>query len=96
MPYPTLKQFKRQLLIDITARPAHPDRRRAEPAHVQSGQRRVAALHKNILNEIGHVLNDVQNRISLSGHTDAPLMQRRTDMATGSCPPTAPMPRGVH
>jgi chemotaxis protein MotB len=26
---------------------------------------------KIILREIGHVLNDVQNRISLSGHTDA-------------------------
>ncbi len=69
---PTLKQFKNQLLIDITT----------EGLRIQivdEQNRPMFALSKadlqpytkDILLEIGRALNDVPNRISLSGHTDA-------------------------
>jgi chemotaxis protein MotB len=69
---PTLKQFKKQLLIDITS----------EGLRIQivdEQNRPMFALAKadlqpytkEILFEIGRALNDVPNRISLSGHTDA-------------------------
>lgn len=69
---PTLKQFKNQLLIDITT----------EGLRIQivdEQNRPMFALAKadlqpytrEILNEIGHALNDMPNKISLSGHTDA-------------------------
>jgi chemotaxis protein MotB len=69
---PTLKQFKRQLLIDITdegLRIQIVDEQNRPMFNLAD-----AALQpytKVILREIGAVLNDVQNRISLSGHTDA-------------------------
>jgi chemotaxis protein MotB len=69
---PTLKQFKNQLLIDITE----------EGLRIQivdEQNRPMFALSKadlqpytrDILLEIGKALNDVPNKISLSGHTDA-------------------------
>ncbi|MEN3293482.1 MAG: chemotaxis protein MotB [Burkholderiales bacterium] len=69
---PTLKQFKRQLLLDITS----------EGLRIQivdEKNRPMFALAKadlqpytvEILHEIGKALNDMPNRISLSGHTDA-------------------------
>jgi chemotaxis protein MotB len=69
---PTLKQFKRQLLLDITS----------EGLRIQivdEKNRPMFALAKaelqsytvEILHEIGNALNDMPNRISLSGHTDA-------------------------
>ena len=69
---PTLKQFRNQLLIDITT----------EGLRIQivdEQNRPMFALSKaelqpytrEILLEIGKALNDVPNKISLSGHTDA-------------------------
>ena len=69
---PTLKQFKKQLLLDITT----------EGLRIQivdEQNRPMFALAKadlqpytkEILHEIGRALNDVSNKISLSGHTDA-------------------------
>ena len=69
---PTLKQFKRQLLIDITSeglRIQIVDEQNRPMFNLASAE--LQSYTKIILNEIGHVLNDVQNRISLSGHTDA-------------------------
>ena len=68
---PTLKQFKRQLLIDITSeglRIQIVDEQNRPMFNLASAD--LQPYTKIILNEIGHVLNDVQNRISLSGHTD--------------------------
>jgi len=69
---PTLKQFKKQLLLDITT----------EGLRIQivdEKNRPMFALSKatlepytkEILHDIGHTLNDVPNKVSLSGHTDA-------------------------
>ncbi|MDP2266987.1 MAG: flagellar motor protein MotB [Thiobacillus sp.] len=69
---PTLKQFKRQLLIDITSeglRIQIVDEQNRPMFNLASAD--LQPYTKIILNEIGRVLNDVQNRISLSGHTDA-------------------------
>ena len=69
---PSLKQFKKQMLLDITS----------EGLRIQivdEQNRPMFALAKadlqpytrDILHEIGKALNDVPNKISLSGHTDA-------------------------
>jgi chemotaxis protein MotB len=69
---PMLKQFRKQLLLDITT----------EGLRIQivdEQNRPMFALAKaelqpytiEILHEIGKLLNDMPNRISLSGHTDA-------------------------
>ncbi len=69
---PALKQFKNQLLLDITT-----DGLRIQIVDEQnrpmfaSGRAELQAYTKAILHEIGKTLNDVPNRISLSGHTDA-------------------------
>ncbi|KAB2318878.1 flagellar motor protein MotB [Betaproteobacteria bacterium SCN1] len=71
---PTLKQFKRQLLIDITSeglRIQIVDEQNRPMFNLASAD--LQSYTKVILREIGHVLNDVPNRISLSGHTDATL-----------------------
>ncbi|MFZ6686115.1 flagellar motor protein MotB [Undibacterium sp. SXout11W] len=68
----TLKQYKKQLLLDITT----------EGLRIQmvdelnrpmfaSAKADLQPYTKEILHEIGKALNDVPNRISLSGHTDA-------------------------
>ena len=69
---PTLNKFKNQLLLDITS----------EGLRIQiideqnrpmfaSAKAELQPYTKQILHEIGRALNDVPNKISLSGHTDA-------------------------
>ena len=69
---PTLRQFKSQLLLDLTT----------EGLRIQivdeknrpmfdSASSELKPYTKVILHEIGKALNGVENRISLSGHTDA-------------------------
>jgi chemotaxis protein MotB len=69
---PTLKQFKRQLLIDITSeglRIQIVDEQNRPMFNLASAE--LQPYTRVILHEIGQVLNDVPNRVSLSGHTDA-------------------------
>jgi chemotaxis protein MotB len=69
---PTLSQFRNQLLIDITTeglRIQIVDERNRPMFAIGSAQPQ--PYTRDILREIGKVLNDVPNRISLSGHTDA-------------------------
>jgi chemotaxis protein MotB len=69
---PTLAAFRKQLRVDLT-----PDGLRIQMVDEQnrpmfdSGSAQVKDYTRVILHEIGKVLNDVPNRISLSGHTDA-------------------------
>lgn len=67
-----LKPFRNQMLLDITT----------EGLRIQivdeynrpmfaSGSAQLQAYSRDILREIGKALNDVPNRISISGHTDA-------------------------
>jgi chemotaxis protein MotB len=68
----TLRQFKRQLLIDITTeglRIQIVDEQNRPMFNLASAE--LQPYTKIILREIGAMLNDVQNRVSLSGHTDA-------------------------
>ena len=69
---PTLRQFKRQLLIDITSeglRIQIVDEQNRPMFNLASAE--LQPYTRIILREIGPLLNDVQNRVSLSGHTDA-------------------------
>jgi chemotaxis protein MotB len=69
---PALAQFKKQLLIDITV-----DGLRIQIVDEQnrpmfnSGSAVLQSYTTQILHEIAKVVNDVPNRISVSGHTDA-------------------------
>ncbi|MEB0138738.1 MULTISPECIES: flagellar motor protein MotB [unclassified Undibacterium] len=69
---PGLKQFKNQLLLDITT-----EGLRIQMVDEQnrpmfaSAKADLQPYTREILREIGKALNDVPNRISLSGHTDA-------------------------
>ena len=69
---PTLKQFKNQMLLDITT-----EGLRIQIVDEQnrpmfdSASSELKPYTKQILREIGPLLNKVDNRISLSGHTDA-------------------------
>lgn len=69
---PLLKQFKKQLLIDITT-----EGLRIQIVDEQNrpmfalSKAELQPYTKEILREIGQTLNDVPNKISLSGHTDA-------------------------
>ncbi len=67
-----LQQFKKQILLDITT----------EGLRIQivdeknrpmfrSGSAQLESYTKDILHEIGNMLNQVPNKVSLSGHTDA-------------------------
>jgi chemotaxis protein MotB len=69
---PALKPFRKQMLLDITT----------EGLRIQivdeynrpmfaSGSAQLQSYSRDILREIGKALNDVPNRISISGHTDA-------------------------
>ena len=69
---PSLRPFKNQLLLDITS----------EGLRIQivdeknrpmfdSASAELKPYTREILHEIGRVLNQVENRLSLSGHTDA-------------------------
>jgi len=69
---PTLKQFKNQLLLDITSeglRIQIVDEKNRPMFALASAQ--LQPYTREILREIGKTLNDVPNKISLSGHTDA-------------------------
>lgn len=69
---PLLKQFKKQLMLDITK-----EGLRIQIVDEQnrpmfdSGGSHLKPYTQVILREIGKVLNEVDNRITLSGHTDA-------------------------
>ncbi len=69
---PDLHKFKKQLLLDITS-----DGLRIQIVDAQnrpmfsSGRADLQPYTRTILHEIGKTLNDVPNKISLSGHTDA-------------------------
>lgn len=67
-----LKQFKKQIMIDITAeglRIQIMDEKNRPMFSIGSAV--LQPYTKEILSEISNVLNDVPNTISLSGHTDA-------------------------
>lgn len=69
---PSLKKFKEQLLLDITTdglRIQIVDEKN-RPMFARGGSK-LQPYTKVILHEIGKMLNDVPNKISLSGHTDA-------------------------
>jgi chemotaxis protein MotB len=69
---PTLQQFKNQLLLDITSeglRIQIVDEQNRPMFDLASSE--LKPYTKVILREIGPILNRVENRISLSGHTDA-------------------------
>jgi len=69
---PALKQFKNQLLIDITSeglRIQIVDEQNRPMFDLSSAD--LKPYTKVILREIGKALNAVQNKVSLSGHTDA-------------------------
>lgn len=69
---PSLINFKKQLLLDITT-----DGLRIQIIDEKNrpmfsiGKAELQSYTKEILHEIGKMLNDVPNKISLSGHTDA-------------------------
>jgi chemotaxis protein MotB len=69
---PVLKQYKKQLLLDITTEGLRiqivDEKNRPMFA---SAKAELQPYTKEILHEIGTALNDVPNRISLSGHTDS-------------------------
>jgi chemotaxis protein MotB len=69
---PKLRQFKNQLLLDITSeglRIQIVDEKNRPMFDVASAE--LKPYTKEILREIGKSLNGVDNRISLAGHTDA-------------------------
>jgi chemotaxis protein MotB len=69
-----LSQFRKQILIDIT-----PEGLRIQIVDEKNrpmfdlGSAQLKSYTKEILHEIAKVLNEVPNRISLTGHTDATL-----------------------
>ncbi|CAG0123889.1 Motility protein B [Rhodocyclaceae bacterium] len=67
-----LQQFKKQILLDITSEGLRIQivDEKNRPMF-QTGSARLEPYTKEILHEIGVVLNEVPNKISLSGHTDA-------------------------
>lgn len=69
---PALRQFKNQLLIDVTSeglRIQIVDEKNRPMFDLSSAE--LKPYTKIILREIGAALNGVRNRVSLSGHTDA-------------------------
>lgn len=69
---PVLHQFRKQLLLDITTEGL---RIQIVDEHNRpmfaSGKAELQPYTRDILREIGRALNEVPNRVSLSGHTDA-------------------------
>ena len=69
---PQLAPFRKQILVDLT-----PEGLRIQIVDEQSrpmfptGSSSLAVYTRDLLREIGIILNDVPNRVSLSGHTDA-------------------------
>lgn len=69
---PVLKQFNKQLLIDITSeglRIQIVDEQNRPMFGLASAE--LQPYTREILHEMGSMLNDVDNKISISGHTDA-------------------------
>jgi len=69
---PALNKFKSQLLLDITSEGLRIQivDEKNRPMFAM-GRAELQSYTKMILHEIGKMLNDVGNKISLSGHTDA-------------------------
>ena len=68
---PMLKQFKKQLLLDITSeglRIQIVDEKNRPMFSMASAT--LQPYTRDLLREIGRMLNDVPNRVGLSGHTD--------------------------
>ena len=69
---PTLHKFKKQLLLDLTTEGLRIQIVDAQNRPMfSSGSADVQPYTRTILHEIGQTLNDVPNKISLAGHTDA-------------------------
>jgi chemotaxis protein MotB len=69
---PSLKQYKNQLVLDITSeglRIQIVDEKNRPMFDLSSAD--VKPYMRDILKEIGRALNDVENKLALSGHTDA-------------------------
>ena len=69
-----LKQFKNQILLDITSeglRIQIVDEKNRPMFQIGSAQ--LEPYAKEVLHEIGKMLNEVPNKVSISGHTDAAL-----------------------
>jgi len=69
-----LKQFKNQILLDITSeglRIQIVDEKNRPMFQIGSAQ--LESYAKEVLHEIGKMLNEVPNKVSISGHTDAAL-----------------------
>lgn len=71
---PQLKQFKKQILLDITTEGLRIQvvDEKNRPMF-QTGSAKLEPYTKEILHEIGTLLNQVPNKVSLSGHTDSQL-----------------------
>ncbi|MFA6970931.1 MAG: flagellar motor protein MotB [Gallionella sp.] len=69
-----LKQFKSQILLDITSEGLRIQivDEKNRPMF-QSGRAQLEPYTREILHAIGQTLNDVPNKVSISGHTDASL-----------------------
>lgn len=68
---PTLRQFRKQLLLDITSeglRIQIVDEQNRPMFSMASAT--LQPYTREILHELGQILNDVPNRVGLSGHTD--------------------------
>ncbi|MFZ3018205.1 MAG: flagellar motor protein MotB [Gallionella sp.] len=71
---PSLKKFKNQILLDMTTeglRIQIVDEKNRPMFRLGSAQ--LEPYTREILHEIGRMLNEVPNKVSLSGHTDAAL-----------------------
>jgi len=71
---PKLQQFKKQILLDITSeglRIQIVDEKNRPMFQIGSAE--LEPYTKEILHEIGKMLNEVPNKVSISGHTDAAL-----------------------
>jgi len=71
---PVLRQFRPQLLLDITSEGLRIQILDSQNrAMFRTGSAAVEPYMRTILREIGPVLNELPNKVSLSGHTDAAL-----------------------
>lgn len=69
---PKLAQFKKQIALDMTQEGLRIQiMDQNQRAMFAAGSARLAPYTGEILHEIGRVLNNVPNRVSISGHTDA-------------------------
>lgn len=69
---PQLQKFKNQIMLDITSEGLRIQivDEQNRPMF-QSGSARLEPYTREVLREIGKMLNEVSNKVSLSGHTDA-------------------------